>query len=400
MERNKWKEVSSRNIGILSLIGLLLISCSGDRSESRLGSNEYESGTYTHDLIKTGELRLPIDSLTSFESNNYTYYSTANKEFLVTSSFEKNSIQIFSIDNSSIIKEILLARDGPNGFKQMRGFVFVNFDSIFVFDSFTLRNTILIDSSGRIINKYDIHDENDHIINHASMTRLPTIFNKGKLYFFKFPNYDFTHPSFFEKKIPFELEYDIGKNIIRYKDIYWPESFYGRPWGYLSLPSRTLGQEGNFIYSFCIEDNLIVTNFEDASRVQLAKSQFVNERSKPRDEYSNDNEHFLEEYTYEVIIYDKYREVSYRTVGLKTQYRNSSGKINPLQLKPFSIIVLDKNFTKIAETVIKPIEEYNPRDIFVGKRGLYVSGQNLYNPNLEEDSLVFNILELKEIKSN
>ena len=63
----------------------------------------------------------------------------------------------------------------------------------------------------------------------------------------------------------------------------------------------------------------------------------------------------------------------------------------------FSIVILNKNYEIIGETRF-PGNTFNYRMYFIGKKGLYLSLNNLENPNFDEDKLQFQCFTLQENK--
>ena len=97
-----------------------------------------------------------------------------------------------------------------------------------------------------------------------------------------------------------------------------------------------------------------------------------------------------------MMMFDRYREVYYRIAGLETSYldKNNQPK-NPFH-KPYSVIILNKNFVKIGEKLLEPINNYSVKDWFVSSRGLCILAGNLNSSELDEDYMTFNVLEIKE----
>lgn len=90
------------------------------------------------------------------------------------------------------------------------------------------------------------------------------------------------------------------------------------------------------------------------------------------------------------ILYDSYREIYYRIAYPKTDIDAS---IRPLELmdygrKNFSIIILDKKFNKIGETLF-PDYTYNSVQMFIREDGLYISESHYLNPGFSDDRLNF-----------
>ena len=65
--------------------------------------------------------------------------------------------------------------------------------------------------------------------------------------------------------------------------------------------------------------------------------------------------------------------------------------------REFSVIVFDKDFNIIGETKF-PGNKYFYKMSFVGRDGLYISENNLANPEFDEDKLVFACFKLEDIK--
>ena len=99
---------------------------------------------------------------------------------------------------------------------------------------------------------------------------------------------------------------------------------------------------------------------------------------------------YSEEPKYSHIMYDKYRNIYYRFVEMpceladnETPYDESAPKA-----REFSVIILNDKFEIIGETKF-PGNKYFYKMSFVGKDGLYISENNLANPEFDENKLVF-----------
>ena len=61
------------------------------------------------------------------------------------------------------------------------------------------------------------------------------------------------------------------------------------------------------------------------------------------------------------------------------------------------IIILDKNFNIIGETVF-PEYTYNPNLMYIDEKGLYISENHYKNPNYDDDKLIFRLFRLCKSK--
>lgn len=125
------------------------------------------------------------------------------------------------------------------------------------------------------------------------------------------------------------------------------------------------------------------------------KSEYIN-KVKLLDDYGNlTPEDACSNPNYGNLIYDKYRNVYYRIAYPKTEIEKG---VRGLELrsygrKLFSIIILDKNFNIIGETLF-PKYTYNSNLVFIHKDGLYISDSHYLNPEFSDDVLSFKCFKL------
>lgn len=360
------------------------------------------SKSYPFGLRKNGILQIPIDAFTSYTSNNIQTFEEGGDTYLVIENENINGLQYYSVNTSKLVKQFKIPKEGLNSISEIRGFTVVNFDSVFVYDNFTLARTLLLNSDGEVKKKYYIRDLDSSVyFNHASMTRIPSIYYGSKLFFFKLPSYDFNKPDFFEKNILFEYEYDLLTEKSEYKQFSWPDSYNNHAWGFLhTIPSRVVDEYGRFLYSFGIEPHLHVNDFHGKYLTPKAESDFITQPIQPLGIDSSDpsasTKHFMEQGIYGMIIYDNYRKVYYRIAGVSTDYKDFNGNLIPTTMKPYTIVVLDTAFEKIGETKLEPIGDYYIKDWFVGSKGLYISINSPTNKDILEDAMQFQLFELIE----
>ena len=159
--------------------------------------------------------------------------------------------------------------------------------------------------------------------------------------------------------------------------------------------SRCYDQK-HFIYSFYYDENIYVTSVDHQTIQKIpVKSEYVNKITLPGEQTAQPID-FCENSWYGNMLYDKYRKVYYRIAYPKTTIEKG---IRPMELlafgrKNFSIIILDKNFNKIGETLF-PDYTYNPGIMFIDEDGLYISDSHYLNPNFNDDILSFRKFDLK-----
>lgn len=99
------------------------------------------------------------------------------------------------------------------------------------------------------------------------------------------------------------------------------------------------------------------------------------------------------------LMYDKYRDVYYRFAEMPCELADNEDPYDNFapRAREFSVIVLNKDFRIIGETKF-PGNKYFYKMSFVGRDSLYISENNLANPEFDEDKLVFACFKLEDIK--
>ena len=187
-----------------------------------------------------------------------------------------------------------------------------------------------------------------------------------------------------EKKLPFDYP-DYPGSEVKLKR-YGMEASYSRCYD---------GQR--FIYSFHYDENIYVATPEhDSIRKVSVKSKYFDKVQLP-DELTASPEDFCVNAWYNNLLYDPYREVYYRIAYPPSTLDKG---VRPMELvqfgrKNFSIIILDKDFRILGETLF-PDNTYNPTIMLVRPEGLYISDSHYLNPQFNDDILSFRKFELKE----
>ena len=102
-------------------------------------------------------------------------------------------------------------------------------------------------------------------------------------------------------------------------------------------------------------------------------------------------------FNFKNIIYDKYRKVYYRFFQPACEVSPNENITDLMKTgKKFSIMILDKDFKVIGET-LSPENIYIPVMFFILKDGLYISDNNFQNPEFNENVLSFRRMDLIEL---
>ena len=156
-------------------------------------------------------------------------------------------------------------------------------------------------------------------------------------------------------------------------------------------------KENRLVCGFFGYDSLMVTDDLKHIRWYNAKSKYL-KSMKPKLGNSMEGINSIiklnENPRYWHIMYDKYRNVYYRFAEMPYKLASNESPYDEPKGKEFSVIVLNADFEIIGETKF-PGKKYFYKMSFVGKEGLYISENNLANPQFDENKLVFTCFKIK-----
>jgi len=154
----------------------------------------------------------------------------------------------------------------------------------------------------------------------------------------------------------------------------------------------------HFVYSFYFDETIyIAPQDHDSIKEVKVKSKYI-EKVRLLDDYGNLTiTDVCENPNYGNLLFDKYRNVYYRIAYPETEIEKEVKGLELLQYgrKNFSIIILDKNFNIIGETLF-PDYTYNSTLMFVREDGLYISDSHYLNPDYSDDQLSFKCFTLEK----
>lgn len=155
----------------------------------------------------------------------------------------------------------------------------------------------------------------------------------------------------------------------------------------------------NFVYSFYFEEDIFVASIDHKNiQREKAKSKYI-DRIRLLDDFGNSTiQDACENPNYGNMIYDPYRSVYYRVAYPETDIDRKLETKEAVELlnygrKNFSIIILDKDFNVIGETLF-PDYTYNSGLMFVREDGLYVSSSHPMSNQYSDDYLNFQRFDL------
>ncbi|MFN3666327.1 MAG: DUF4221 family protein [Sediminibacterium sp.] len=357
-------------------------------------------------LSPSGEiLKLKINERTANLSNYiFPYFSNDGKQFLFLLNASTLELHQFDMDSETHIKTITLASEGPNGVAPISGFYIYSLDSIYIG---TMRRAIfLLDTNGIVRQK--IYYKNTEIDTYpftepfpliASHVHTPLILRNHKLYLFSIAQGSFTDlktgNKLAKQRVCFEI--DTVAHTGKFLPFTYPENYWSK--GIIEPSLSRVYANGEFVYSFFGDHNVYVTADHITHKTYFAGSSLFSDfKYYPDTELSTDEyiRYFSETSGYWSIMYDSFREVFYRFVIIGNEADSGISPEKAITFAPnFSIIVLDKNFNKLGETVFRNNTKYVFTNSFVARDGLYISNNHPDNPENQEDYLSFTLFKLQ-----
>lgn len=380
-------------------IALIIISCGGKKTDVNNQSIQYDYELTSKEKIK------------SFELDNDTYYNafylyvfkdSLGQEYLSFLNYRTNQILFYDFSSCQLLFKTELAHEGPHGVSRISGYYIKDWNNIYI-SSYGISGLIRIDTAGLVCQKipYGKTNEGYEIVpsyDPSSRPYIPPIFIDSKIYITQ----KAVDRLYTATQTPISVVIDtLNKSFIQcpffYGDILTKD--------YLNKSGDTRFSRDydgeHFIYSFYTDEHIYVTSIDHkqvrkikvkSKYIHKIKNEIIPGNSDPNLVVKNT----LERAQYGDLIYDKYRNVYYRFAYPQTELdfdnylqRTFFGR------KRFSVIILDKKFNIIGETLF-PESIYNSYVFFIHSDGLYISRDYQINYDQSDDKLNFQLFDLRK----
>lgn len=328
-------------------------------------------------LIETRSL--PLDSLTSSYNRTYQYIESEN--MIVFFNSVNSSLYFYDYESQNLQRKLTFAKSGPNGIgSRVNSFYYHNSDSIFIHNYYG-NNIILFNASAKLIRKYSLISETFGTELPLTGHVAPMVVNDGKLYLNNGGKCNRAKSDFPPPNI---IEIDIQTGGINYHLNYPEEDYYpynGWPGSLCNLYNTFNSAKGEFIYSYAMSDEILVTNHSNHKETKDFSSHVVLEETfepvnlviKSPTDVLQASSKFAQ---YGAIYYDPYRQFYLRFANSRVpESRLEENRFKPDQ----NIIVQNSNFEYVGEV-----------SNFGGSFWLFFTseGVNQIAPNKEDEDLI------------
>ena len=390
-------KIKSTIIALTMASCICFFSCSSPSKES--------TATYDIGLTESKKITLPIDENTYFLSKSIFQFEEDGKEYLHFENSRKGMYEIitFDLEKQDVHKRLPIEQEGPNGIPAMYGSKpYPDSKNYLIFQGMAFRVTQM-DGDGKVLRNYQLKSPGRFVrVILSTLCYFPSFVRDSVLYFDqrvasrKKRNLD---------RYPIFASLNLNTGELGFAPLDFPKTFKG---DYSHIRSGD-----SFTYDYNYKDNRLVCSFLESDSIMVsddlthtkwynAKSQFLDSMTP----YLNDVEEdvqdiirFEQKGKYWHLMYDKYRDVYYRFAEMPCELGKDEDPYSEFtpKAREFSVIILDKDFRIIGETKF-PGNKYFYKMSFVGRDGLYISENNLANPDFDEDKLVFACFALEDLK--
>lgn len=326
----------------------------------------------------------------------------SNKKYLL---FQRHSeLHFYDITTSSIAYTV---RIPSNSYWKANSYtaIFVNFDSIYIvpFMNLEMKPILLIDRNGNLKDTI-VNTSNSQIENKVSCVFCNGIFphvydnhiilpNRSTLLSSKFDYYDKSHA--------FQFFINLENRTYELLADEYPPLYKGKLWNREYF--HEISPKGQLIMSFASSPELFIKDVITGSnrKVVFAGSKYI-DNVKPLsswDDWQAKKKYYVSEAYYQYIVYDKYRDVYLRFAFLPTDFINvETGNEREEYDKPFSIIILDKNFRILGETKFGG-DKYVNGVFFISEAGLNLLDKRTFlGESSQNGNYTFDIFSIQENK--
>lgn len=381
---------------------LLLISFS---CKSRTDNN------FNYSLIPSNtKVSFPLNSDVKQLIKTLQYYKdNEGKEYLTFQNDKEPEILFYDMQTNKLMKTLTFSTEGPNNVGAgFIGYYMKSLDEIYL-TRMDKNEVLKVNSQGMVLRQIPYPQTDNGALTVPSFSTTfsytPIVFIDNKMYLSQGINYTQYNEQVYEKS-PIALVIDTTSQSVQAVPFTFPPIVPVQK----VIKYETLGTEffysrdfngKDFVYSFAFDENIYITPKEHSSVKKInARSQYIKQvkplESRPV-EFQDGIKKWSEIAMYGNLLYDKYREVYYRISYPETAIGKNENFPDIWQYgrKLFSIIVLDKDFNTIGETLF-PEYTYISTLMFIREDGLYISDSHYKNPHYNEDILSFRKFDLVE----
>jgi len=373
---------------ILILLLVIVVGCGPSLERGEVG------------FVKIGEVS--FDAPPGFVSVNpaliHLMESDSGDYIFVYNHIAKN-FQYIGFPSGKLVHEVPLRFEGPDNVQGFTGGTPTDQDSIWV--TFYPPGIGLINFNGEVLLKRKV--ENDlFTITTLGGSSYRALTRYGEKVYGPQP-YFMNHHSMTKddiRKHQLIYSYDLKKDSVQWYDVFYADDYWDQ--GKKLTEFSWAEKDGKLYIAPFYDHELQVFDMysEEVIHRKTVKSAHINHFDYVNELPSIPNEGFINRLKYDrygTLIYDKYRDVFYRIFlsGFEPEEDLSEEDLRMLNWSrpDMGIMILDKDLNILGEHLFDKFEVYSYSNHFVGREGLYLSINNLFHPDYDEDRFRYIIVK-------
>ncbi len=309
--------------------------------------------SYDFELVQDNILSFPFDSVSGYDLKSLQiFYDDLDKKFVYFNS-KRNTIYFYDFTLQKHSFSISLAEEGVNGVGPNVNGIFVHsLDSIYVFSDYAISR---VNADAEVLERvrFDRMGAIDFGFTLEAGTKQNPYIYRDELYVVISSELDpFLIESFgVVNQVLLSVNLKTGGTTSHFD---FPENYkeYVYPPNYSNIYFTFNEEKELFVFSFPADSRLHLDSFENQRVVVDAESRFFKEIDPMIDDYMREDfmtytKHYLTNFSYGPIYFDKYRNIYYRFVEhpiTEVDYEDRNW------LKTCSVILMDKDFNVIGES--------------------------------------------------
>lgn len=332
------------------------------------------------------------------------FLTSKDSTYLAVMSDDHKSIDIYNLETNQLFKRIETSNEGRNAFPGTIGFIMKNIDTMLAIST-SPRSIGFINLNGEIIKKIPWQDEN---IGRFTEPAVPTvayrpILDDNTLFLSTSTSALESNGILTPSKMKLSnlhINIDLISGKCTLFPCTYPEILIGKNIQGLHI-SRAFGNNNCFVYTFNIIDGLFISRGNKPFEHIPLQTNY-NLKLKPIEQKKNNSIIDVMKYysKYDEIIdirFDEYRNCYYVIIRKRKEALIKSLDLRSEFLYPDCLItILDENFNFLGD-VFLPDDTYSFQMTFVSPEGLYISEDNISNPNFDEDFIQFRLFTLEKL---
>jgi hypothetical protein len=358
-----------------------------------------ESGKPSLTLKSSEEVLITPKVLMSTNPAHIRFVESDSGQYLFFINHISRNPQFIDFESGELVKDIIHHNDGPNSMRNRTGVGLLEGDSIWV--TFSPSSIGCVNFSSEVIFKRVIDNSPIPLTNLASNFHQSLYRHQSKIFGMQ-PSF-MSHHTMDKRDIrnhPLVYSYDVELNLVKWYDVYYPDDYWdqGKKISNFSWARR----ENKLYISPWYHHEIQVFDMDSESVVDrvIVKSENINRFNYVNIPPGSHEEALLASIgsdQYGILLYDKYRDCFYRFYNPGYSDENAYS-IEVLwkfyRSRPVTgLMVLDRDLNVLGEYVFEKVRIHAGSNMFVGKKGLYLSLNNENSPDFNEESLRYLVVQ-------